>query len=85
MNKSIGGPLGAQQLATLLGHRDDRGMEHAPPHVVALADARDHLRRACAAIGSAEHPDARRAAELVRLHSRLRDELLALETLKRPL
>ena len=58
---------------------------HQPHHAVALDHARDHLRRACSAIAAADVPDARQQGELWRLYARLPDELIALETLERPL
>ncbi len=83
--RSIGGPLGAQQLAQLLGDRPDRARDHARPCDLALEHARDYLRRALSAIAAADVPDRMQAAELARMHARLRDELVALETLGRPL
>ncbi len=39
-------------LSRLLGDRPDRARDHARPHDLALADARDHTRRALAALRS---------------------------------
>lgn len=56
---------------------------HQPQHQRALHDARDHLRRAVAAIVAADLPRAADAAELGIVHSVLRDQLITIEQLQR--
>jgi hypothetical protein len=75
MNRSIGGPLDL----------DARSRLHRPQHAWALDDARDHLRRACSALAASQPPDPVQAGEIARMHARLADELVAIETIgKRP-
>lgn len=50
MTRHIGGPIGAQQLAQLLGDRIGHERDNARPHDLALADARDHARRSLSAL-----------------------------------
>lgn len=71
----IGGELSLDALRQL----------HQPAHERSLIDARDYLKRACAALAATEHPSPNQAAELGRLHSQLRDVLCGLETLGRRL
>ena len=49
MTRHIGGPIGAQQLAQLLGDRIGHARDTARPHDLALAEARDHARRSLSA------------------------------------
>lgn len=52
MSKTIGGPITPAGLGALLGDRPDRARDHARPHDLALEHARDHARRALAALRS---------------------------------
>lgn len=62
---------------------DQLAQIHRPPHAAALIDARDHLKRALAAIVAADLPRAADAAELGIVHSVLRDQLITIEQLQR--
>lgn len=66
------------------GHLDLDALRllYAPPHLLALQDAYERLRQACAALRACEHPDPRVAADLARLHASLRDELAELDRLR---
>lgn len=50
--RTIGGPITAAGLGALLGDTPQHARDHARPHDLALADARDHVRRAVAALRS---------------------------------
>lgn len=83
MTRSIGGPVTPAGLGALLGDRPGNGRLHAEAHDLALADATDHVRRAAAALRSVEIPNARRQAELGRLHAMLVDVEAALRAVER--
>jgi hypothetical protein len=80
MTRTIGGPLGVQQLAQLLGDLPGRG--DPPAHLLALQDAHDRLRQAAAALRACEHPDASTAARLGVVHAVLVDQLAELALLR---
>lgn len=80
MTRTIGGPLGVQQLGQLLGEHPDRS--RPPAHALALRDAHERLRQACAALRACEHPDGAKAARLGVVHAVLVDQLAELDRLR---
>jgi hypothetical protein len=62
---------------------NDPSRIHQPRHVLPLDDARDHVRRALAALRATELPRAPDARELGTIHSVLADQLTAIEQLRR--
>ena len=61
----------------------DPALIHQPRHARALADAREHLRRALAALQATDLPRSADAAEVGIVHAVLRDQLTTIEQLQR--